>query len=341
MDKKTRPTIQTIARITGVSTYTVSRALAGYSDVSASTAERIKQAAREIGYTPNANARNLSTKKTNIIGMIIPSIGPDTTYSEVVNAVTKAAAAKGLCVQLGCCDRDIELEKAYCRMMCENRVEALIIVPISSDVSHIKEICNGMLSVIFLGGKTGHDEEYSISIDYTHSARFAVKYLYELGHRDICLFLYHPENKTINMKRSGYLRAMESYGLSPRIYMEGTSADTFSAGYSLAEKLFREKRLPTAIWCASDLMAFGVTEAIKKNGLCIPRDISIIGHDNLFFSGTPSISLTTFTLPKEDMGIHAINLVMSITDRSTEPVEHRKTFVAALVERESTSRPHS
>lgn len=336
MDQKKRPTLKTIASIAGVSIYTVSRALGGHSDVSEQTASRIRQIAKDICYTPNAYARNLSTRKTNTIGMIVPAIGADTAYNEVINAATKAAAKKGICIQLGCCDRDIELEKAYCHMMCENRVGALIVVPISSEVSHIKNICEGLVPLIFFGGKTGLNEEYSITIDYSHSARIAVQHLYELGHRNIALFLYNPNNRTIEMKQDGYLQAMQSYGLTPAIYTEGSSDDTFSAGFRLTEKLIQNKDLPTAIWCASDLMAFGVTEALKKHGISIPEDISVIGHDNLFFTKTPSISLTTFSLPKENMGIHAVNLALSLMLESDEPVMPNRTFFAELIERESS-----
>lgn len=323
----------------GVSTYTVSRALGGFSDVSELTAERIQKIARQIGYTPNASARFLSTKKTNIIGMIVPTIGSETAYNEVLNAVSKAAADNGLCVQLGSCDRNIELEKAYCRMMCENRVEALIVVPMSSDISHIKAICEGIVPLIFMGGKTGQDITYSIAIDYTHSARQAVAHLFDLGHREIAIFLYHPENKTIAMKRSGYLASMQERGLEPAVYMEGESNDTFSAGFSLTEKLLADNKLPSAIWCASDLMAFGVLEALKKHSLKVPTDVSVMGHDNLFFTSTPSISLTTFALPNDQMGLHAVNLALSIMGRLDETIEKNLTFTSSFVIRGSTSNP--
>lgn len=339
MEKKSRSTIQTIAKMAGVSTYTVSHALGGFSDVSEATAARIKQIAEAIGYTPNASARSLSTRKTNIIGMIVPAIGPDTTYNEVITAVTKAAASKGLCVQLGSCDRDFALEKAYCKMMCESRVQALIMVPISSDVSQIKAICEGLVPLIFMGGKTGLEETYSITIDYTRSADLAVSHLYELGHRKIALFLYHPDNQTIAMKHEGYLRAMADRGMEPFVYWEGASSDTYTAGYVLTERLIAQDKLPTAIWCASDLMALGVVEALKGHGLKVPQDLSVMGHDNLFFTGTPSLSLTTFTLPKAAMGQHAIQLALSIMGRCDEPVESKRVFTAELVKRGSTSIP--
>lgn len=339
MNSKAKPTQRMIAEAAGVSTYTVSRALGGFSDVSSVTAERIRRIAAGLGYTPNAFARSLSTRRSGLLGMIVPALGPETAYSEVISAVTRAAAEKGLCVMLGSCGRDRSLENAYCRMMCESRVETLIMVPIGSDVSDIHRICDGVVPVLFFGGKTGRDETPSITIDYAASGRQAVCHLADLGHRDIALFLYDPDNKTIAMKRDSFCEAMLERGLTPRILIEGDSADTFAAGFRLTERLLSEKSLPTAIWCASDLMALGVLEAARKAGLSIPRDLSLVGHDNLFLTGIPSISLTTFTLPKEEMGMHAIRIALSVSGRSDEPVELRKTFTASLVERGSTVRP--
>jgi DNA-binding LacI/PurR family transcriptional regulator len=341
-----RPTIKTIAQIAGVSHVAVSKALRGYPDISKETTEKIKKIAAEIGYTPNAFARNLSLGNTNCIGMIVPDMANDTAYNEVFNAVSISAAKKGLSVLLGSCNRDIELEKIYCQNMCENRVGSIIISPISSEVSHIKEICKNTVPVIFLGGKTGIEEEYCITMDYTFSGHKAVEYYYELKHRDIAVFLYHPNNKTIQQKRIGYEEKMKELGLKPHIYWEGNSNNTYVAGQNLIKKLINQKKLPTAIWCASDLMALGVINELQRNNLNVPRDISVMGHDNLFFTGIDSISLTTFTMPKEEIGIKTVEIAMNIIEskNSTKILhenEKKAIFHGKLIERESTCRFNS
>ena len=101
---------------------------------------------------------------------------------------------------LGSRHRSLDLLPQHFRMMCESRVGALIVASASSDVSHIKEACTGLLPIIFIGGKTGPDETYVLSCDYSHSAALAVAHLYNLGHRDIALFSYGPENRTILQK---------------------------------------------------------------------------------------------------------------------------------------------
>jgi DNA-binding LacI/PurR family transcriptional regulator len=340
MNKK--PTIKTIAAIAGVSHVAVSKALRGCSDISKETTEQICQIAKEIGYTPNAFARNLSSKSSNIIGMIVPALGKETAYDDVFNSISVAAAEKGLSVLLGSCNRDIELEKTYCKNMCENRVGALIVGPISSEIDHIKEICKDTVPLIFMGGKVDWDEENSITFDYRHSAKLAIEHLYQLGHRDIALFLYYPNNRTISQKLEGYREIMQEKGLLPKIYWEGHSADTFKAGGVLIEQLIEKKELPTAIWCASDLMAMGAMETLRKHGLNIPNDISIIGHDNLFFSDLTPFSLTTLSMPKEEIGQKAVEMALQIMGHQENPnLEqrvNRAVFHAELVCRQSTGK---
>jgi DNA-binding LacI/PurR family transcriptional regulator len=338
MNKK--PTIKTIAEIAGVSHVTVSRALRGSSDISKATTQKILKIAKEIGYTPNAFARSLSSRQSHTIGMIVPALGNDTAYSDVFNAISASAADQGLSVLLGSCGRDIELEKKFCKSMCENRVGALIISPISSNVSHIKEICKDIVPLIFIGGKTGCEEENCITIDYGHSAKLAVEHLYSLGHRDIALFLYHPTNKTIMQKLEGYNKTMEEYGLTPKVYWHGESSDTLNAGRALINRLVSSNSLPTAIWCASDYMAVGVLDVLKQHNIMVPEDISVMGHDNLFFSELNLISLTTFSLPKKSIGIKAVKIALDIMNYDEDACQNqpasKAVFRAELIPRGST-----
>ena len=129
-----RPTIKDIAKIAGVSHVTVSQSLRDMPCISEPTRIRIKEIAKEIGYTPNLAARNLSLRNPSSIGMIVPSLGTETVYNEIVNTLSELAANDNLCLLLGSSNRSIEMEKSYCKMMCENMVGALIIAPCTSDV---------------------------------------------------------------------------------------------------------------------------------------------------------------------------------------------------------------
>lgn len=333
MEKK--PTIKTIAQIAGVSHVTVSKALRDAPDISSQTKSRIIQIARDIGYTLNVAARNLSTNKSGTIGMLVPAMGENTSYNAIFNEISAVAAENGYCVMLGSSHRDIELEKKHCKMMVENRVGALIVASCTSDVSHIKNICQNTIPVLFVGGKTDPNEKYSILCDYRYSATLAVEHLYSLGHKDIAFFAYGPDNLTIRQKEEGFIAEMAKHGLPPKIFKAGHSSNTLAAGMELTDQLIAQNNLPTAVWCASDLMAVGVLNALKVHGLSAPEDISVIGHDDLYFDLFPDITLTTLHTPMTEIGRAALELALSLINGEKE-VESRQLFRTSLVIRNTT-----
>ena len=332
-----RPTIKTIAKIAGVSHVAVSKALRDAPDISEETKQRIIQIAKDAGYTPNVAARNLNLRKTSTIGMIVPAMGENTAYNAVFNEVSAVAAAHGCSVMLGSSHRSLELEERHCRLMCENRVGALLVASVSSDLSRIKGICGDLMPIIFVGGKTDPAEPRAVLCDYRHSAKLAVDHLISLGHRDIALFTYGPDNLTIRQKEDGFIAAMTGHGLVPAIYREGDAARTSEAGAALVQRLIHDNKLPTAIWCASDLMAIGVLSALRRNELRVPEDVSVVGHDDLYFSTLPDVSLTTLHIPMDELGRHAVRLALSMMGELEEAVEEHKVFQTRLVVRSTTS----
>lgn len=270
--------------------------------------------------------------------MLVPALGENTAYNEVFTAVSSEAADRGYCVMLGCSGRSISMEKEYCRIMSEHQIGALIVAPTSSNIQHISTICKN-IPLIFIGGKTGLEQKYALINDYRNSARLVVEHLHGLGHTDIALFTYAPENLTILQKEEGFTEQMQHHGLLPRIYRSGVSDDTLNAGREITLQLIAANKLPTAIWCASDLMAIGVLDVLKEKGLQVPEDVSLVGHDNLYFDRFPGIGLTTLETPKEELGIYAVELAISlIEDKDTKP-NSKKIFKTSLVIRSSTGNP--
>lgn len=329
-----RPTLKTIARLAGLSHVAVSKALRDAPDISAATKERVKKIADEVGYTPNLAARNLYLQRAGAIGMVVPAMGDNTAYDLIFNEVSAAAAERDFCVMLGSSHRSLELEERHCRMMVGNQVGALIVASCTSDVSRIKAAC-GATPVIFIGGKTGPEEQYAILCDYRRSGALAVEHLTGLGHRDIALLTYGPENRTIQQKEAGFAQAMEERGLFPRIVRTGDAADTMRAGMEGVELLLAEGAPPTALWCASDYMAIGAVSALKRRGLSVPGDVSVMGHDDLYSGLYPGAGLTTLHTPMAELGHAAVELAIALIERSGQ-VRPRQLFRPALVVRDST-----
>lgn len=329
-----RPTLKTIAQMAGLSHVAVSKALRDAPDISAATKERVKKIADEIGYTPNLVARNLYLQRTSAIGMVVPAMGDNTAYDLIFNEVSTAAAEREFCVMLGSSHRSLELEERHCRMMVGNQVGALIVAPCTSDVSRIKAAC-GATPVIFIGGKTAPEEQYAILCDYRRSGALAVEHLAGLGHRDIVLLAYGPENRTVQLKVAGFVQAMEERSLIPRIVRTGDAADALRAGMEGVELLLAEGTPPTALWCASDYMAVGAISALKRHGLSVPGDISVMGHDDLYSGHYPGAGLTTLRTPMAELGHAAVELAIALIEHGGE-VQPRQVFQPALAVRDST-----
>lgn len=329
-----RPTLKTIGQLAGLSHVAVSKALRDAPDISEATKERVRKIADELGYTPNLTARNLYLQRASTIGMIVPAMGDSTAYDLLFNEVSAAAAARDFCVMLGSSHRSLQLEERHCRMMVGNQVGALIVASCISDVSRIKAAC-GSTPVIFIGGKTGPEEPCALLCDYRRSGELAAEHLTALGHRDIVLLTYEPENLTILQKEEGFTRAMERRGLVPRILRVGHAANTMQAGMDGVERLLERDELPTALWCASDYMAIGAMNALRLRGLSVPGDVSVMGHDDLYFGLYPNIGLTTLHTPMAEMGQAAVQLAMALIEHDGQ-ARLRQVFQASLVVRETT-----
>ena len=330
-----RPTLKTIGQIAGLSHVAVSKALRDAPDISAATKARVRKIADELGYTPNMAARNLYLRRTSAIGMVVPAMGEGTAYDLIFNEVSAAAAALDFCVMLGSSHRSTQLEERHCRMMVGNQVGALIVASCTSDVSRVKAVC-GATPIIFIGGKTAPDETYALLCDYRHSSALAVEHLSGLGHRDIALLTYEPYNRTIMQKEEGFTAAMERRCLKPRIIRSGNAADAMRAGMAAVEALLESGQFPTALWCASDYMAVGVINALKLHDLSVPRDVSVMGHDDLYFGLYPDIGLTTLHTPMAEIGRAAVELAIALIERDGREIQPRQVFRPTLVVRGST-----
>lgn len=329
-----RPTLKTIAQLAGLSHVAVSKALRDAPDISDATKERVRRIANELGYTPNVAARNLYLQRASTIGMVVPAMGDNTSYDLIFNEISAAAAAADYCVMLGSSHRSLQMEERHCHMMVGNQVGAVIVAPCTSSVSHIKAAC-GATPVIFIGGKTDPAEEHTLLCDYRRGGALAVDHLTALGHRDIVLLTYEPENRTILQKEEGFTQAMRDRGLTPRILRVGNAANTMQAGMDAAEQLLFRGELPTALWCASDYMAIGTMNALRHRGLSVPGDVSVMGHDDLYFDLYPDIGLTTLHTPMTELGKAAIELAVTLMEGG-EPPQLQRRFQPDLVVREST-----
>jgi len=331
-------TIYDIAKITGYSAPTVSKALNNQSDIGQKTKEKIMRVAKELGYIPNSSAKGLVTKKSWLIGLIYEEddmgIGIEhPLFASIINTFKQEMEAIGY--ELIFIARNLGGRKMSLLEHCRYRhVDGVLIVNSNADDEEVLEVTKGDVpcissNIVFPDVSTVTSENIRPSVE-------AVQYLYSLGHRSIA-HIAGPQN---SIAAAGYER-LEGYkaGLVSRHLPINDElivvADLWNgqSGYKAMMELWNRQVKPTAIFCASDIMAMGVMNACRDLGLSIPEDISIISFDDNLWASFAHPPLTTFRQDRHAIGKKAAEMMKMLLNG--EKVPPRVLVPVTLIERES------
>ena len=271
-------TISDVARLAGVSKTTVSRVL-NQSDhaVNAETRDRVQAAMTELGFRPNAVARSLFNKCTRSVGLIIPDI-TNPYYAGIARGVEDVASLAGYTVLLCDTDRRTEKETAALNTLLEKRVEGVIIAGGgSAQASNVDEVSRAGIAVVLVGR---HTMDFpSVRVDNRAGARSATDHLIAKGHRRIACIAGPGQSITSDERCQGYLESLHAAGLNGN-YLE-TGNFRPESGYEAARRLLARDPRPTAIFACNDLMAIGALKLAQEWGMGVPRDLALVGFDDI------------------------------------------------------------
>lgn len=332
-------TIKTVAKLAGVSPAAVSKALNGYTDIGEETRKRIVDICFQVGYTRNQAARNLVTKESSMLGLLIPDISTPI-YPEIFKGLDAEAKRRGFNLFLCDTNRNMEFEKDYIRILLENRACGIIVAPVGNEVGHILDLIRGTVPTIFIGGKVNDGMDNYVATDNRHGSILAVDHLAGLGHRDIVMICDNYGTKTKQDRIGGYNCAMLERGLVPRLIAAGNGhPEGLEYGYVSTIALSGSGRLPSAIYTSSDMVALGVMKAALELGIRIPEELSLVGYDDIMFASLPTIMLTTVAQPRYEIGVQAVELLCrAMKDGENEKI-HRATVSPRLVIRSTSAEP--
>lgn len=328
-----------LARKLGLSKTTVSRALAGYTDVSAKTRDRVRAAAAAHGYTPNPLAQRLRSGKLDTVGLIVPSdLRPfgDAFFVDQITNLSRTLTDSGLDLLLSAADRGEAEMAALRRLVDGRRVDAMIVVRTLRDDPRVDYLLERNLPFV-CHGRTEHTDGYAfVDMDGEAAGRIATTALIELGHRRIAL-VGRP-SRILNYawhRRQGYTKALEQSGLDVRdeLILEGDGGQTF--GEQATERLLQMTPRPTAIVCTTDLEAIGALRAIEAAELVAGRDVSVIGHDDLPEASLTNPPLTTIRQPHAAVGIRLAEIVAGLA-RGGDPKAFQEVWPPELIVRATT-----
>ena len=331
-------TITDIAKVANVSTATVSRVLNSPESVSAERRERVLHAIEALNYTPNANARDLVTKSTHVIGILLPAVS--NTYSPaVINTFLQKTSEFGYNSLIAITNADDQKEHDYLQMMLTRRVEGLFLLGSRKRQSANNELLNqiALRTPVVMSDYLDLKNVSHVMTDEEHGAYLATQYLINLGHTRIG-FVHGPLSMTTNYyKRQGYLRAMQEHALScPEQFQIMVSPD-FMGGYQAMSQFQQYSQAPTAIFFSGDQIAIGAYRFAHENKIRIPDDLSIIG-----FSGSPiSMStyppLTTVAQYASEIGEKAAKIMIDLINNNVKQID--VILEPSILERMSCAAP--
>lgn len=309
--------IKEIAKKANVSVATVSRVLNHPENVAPKTKERVLGIINELGYKPNWFARGLNFNKTNTIGLLIPNI-LNPAYVEIAKGAEDVANRKGYTTLLCITEGEVKKERKYIQTLIDRRIDGVILVSSLLEDEDIKEMKKQGIAVVLIGENKGNSKEPIVRIDCYAAAFKAVNHLLECGHTQIAMIYGRvPEMENKN-KIEGYEQALLEAGIIKNEDYLIKEENTIEGGYVAARKLLGLWKMPQAIFTTSDLLAFGVMDAIRDADLIIPDEIAVMGFDNIRMSNLMEPKLTTVALPLHRMGLSGARLLLDVIESKND-----------------------
>jgi len=342
-DAVRRPvTLTDVAVRAGVSQPTASRVLNGSARrFSPDIAERVRRAADELGYTPNAQAQALARASTGLLGLVVHDIA-DPYFSMVASGVQRAASARGRQMLLAVSSRDPDTELACVSSFVAHRTEMIIVVgsrSTSPPARHAAERLTGIADRyrrdggrLVSIGQSIPGADAVVPDNRGGSAALADALVTRAGLRDFVLLAGPPDLATAVDRTAGFAERLAVHGITPRAELPGDF--TRDGGYAAARRAFADhvptRDAPICLVAANDVMAVGAMTAAREADLAIPAAVRIAGFDDIPTLRDLSPGLTTVRLPLEEMGEWAVRIGMN------EPTPQTRTVTGEVVLREST-----
>lgn len=328
------PTIKDVAKKAKVSTATVSRILNDLPGYKPETKETVLKAIAELGYQPNAVARGLINKKTNTIGVLFPDVS-SMFSSEVLNGVEDKAKEFGHSVIVCNTASNGQRTLEYLQVLQEKRVDGVIFTSESIKEEYYKAIEAMQIPVILLSTASYRYSLPYVKVDDRHAAYSATEYLVKQGHKQIAMISGPKRDPIAGVPRvEGFNSALADYELFDRMdHVIESKGFSYQDGKDALKHLVKEFPETTAVFVASDEMAVGALSSAYALGIHVPKDLSIIGYDNLKISEMSIPPLTTIAQPLYKMGMTASSMLLEMIETG-QPVENR-IMNHSVLERES------
>ncbi len=329
--------IREIAKRAKVSTATVSRAINRVPTVNPALAKRVWSVVEELGYYPNTQARALVSGRSRIFGLIISEI-TNPFFPEIVQVFETIAVQHHFEILLSSTENDPRRMEIAVRRMLERRVEGVAVMTFGMEEGLLENLKLRQVPLVFVDVGPPRPRVSNIRIDYLNGIRQAVQHLAALRHENIAFITGPLRLKSALARKQAFLRSMQEIGLEsdPDLIVEGDH--TLEGGMEAFTRLLAGPVRPTAVLCSNDMTAIGVMRESHDAGISIPRDLSVIGFDDIRLAQFVLPPLTSVQMSQPELARLAFNALLADVEREV-PAPDGTDYVLKtnLVLRESTA----
>jgi len=325
--------IQQVARRAGVSTATVSRTINNPSLVSPQTAKRVWKAIEALRYYPNTQARSLVSGRSRMLGLIVSDI-TNPFFPELIKGFEDVAIHHGYEILISSTNYDSARMAICVRRMLERKVEGVAIMTSEMDDRLVDQFAHRNVPMVFLDVGPPGDRTSNIVVDYAMGINEAVDHLLSLGHRRIGFIGGPPGLKSARIRRDAFLRSLGHHGVDLGAPLVEAGDHTVDGGLAAMTRVLGSKCAPTAMLASNDLTAIGMLRGVRRAGLVVPQDISIVGFDDIRLAEFTEPPLTTVRLSRQELAERAFHALLSNLDG--QPRRPESKVETHLVVRETT-----
>jgi LacI family transcriptional regulator len=327
-------TIREVAESAGVSYATVSHVINNTRVVSQETRNRVLAAMTKLNYRPNALARSLRQGRTNTMGLVLPD-SANPFFAEISRSIEDEAFKKGYSVILCNTELDTQRELFYVDVLSKKQVDGIIFVAAGDQADSLDFLLRENMPVVMIDRDIPNVEVDAVLTDNQLGGFLATRHLIEIGHKHIAC-IAGPSSITPSAERIiGYRRALEQAGLpyDETLILRGDYHA--QSGMEIAHSILKLEPRPTAIFAMNDLMALGALRAAAEAGYSVPKDLAVVGYDDLELAHFTNPPLTTIAQPKKQIGARAIDLLVERIAHKDRPPS-RLVLPPELIVRRST-----
>ncbi|MFF8381822.1 LacI family DNA-binding transcriptional regulator [Streptomyces sp. NPDC015661] len=329
--------IKDVAREAGVSVGTVSNVINRPDQVSDETRRQVQGAISRLGYVRSEYARQLRAGSSRIMALLVLDMG-NPFFVDLARGAERTARAAGLGVMVCNSDQDPREEADYLSLFAQQRVRGVLITPADPSGAGLGEFRRHGIPVVLVDRVAAGTDACSVSVDDVVGGSLAVRHLTAAGHRSIAYVSGPAHLQQIRDRREGALLALAEAGL-PADALQEIPAERLdvAAGRDAGARLLGPAARPTAVFCANDLLALGVLQALYAAGVRVPDDMALVGYDDIEFAAAATVPLTSVRRPALTIGSLAADLLLQETGENARLHRHEHVILQPeLVVRQSS-----